>query len=535
MITPSSNSSDIDGIRSLLVSLLEEGKDTEVVELVVSILHQLKNDNARLQLRLAKLLHERLGRRSEKISTAQLRLFLEEAVRDSQDEGADGPADAELPSPLPRLKKTSKRTGRRPLPADLPREEVVLEPPADQKVCPEHGAKVCIGYERSEVLEFVPASFKVIVHARPKYACRPCEGRVVIAPPASKPIESGLPGFGLLADVVVKKYADHAPLHRMRGIYRRHGVDLPVSTLAHWVAVAADALEPIARAIRRETLTAHVVQADDTGLRVLDPAKKGGSKRGHMWCYVGDRSWVTYDYTPTWEAEGPCTFLAARRGWIQADAYKGYDRLFKGSEATAVEVGCFAHARRYFFEALETDRRAAVAIHYIGQLYGVEHEATEKRLDPDGRLALRREKSKPILEALGKWVKETMPAAPPKSPLGQGLTYTVNQWAALGKFLEDGRLELDNNACERALRTIAVGRKNWLFAGSDEGAKRAAVIYTVFGTCRVNGIDPWAYMKDVLEKLAEGWLQSRVAELLPPNWAKPTAAAPPDEDVAIPA
>jgi transposase len=400
-------------------------------------------------------------------------------------------------------------------------------------------AKACIGHETSQVLEFVPARFKVVVYARAKYACRPCEGQVVIAPVAARPFEAGLPGFGLLADVLVRKYADHAPLHRIRGMYRRLEVDLPVSTLAHWVAAGSGVLEPIARAIRRETLLAHVVQADDTGLRVLDPAKKGGSKRGHMWAYVGDRAWATYDYTPTWEAEGPCAFLAERVGWLQADAYAGYDRLFKRPGATAVEVGCFAHARRYFVEALESDRRAAVAIDLIAQLYLVEREASDRGLDPDQRRALRREKSTPILAALGTWVEKTAPAATPKSPLGKGLTYLVNQWRALQRFLTDGRLELDNNACERALRTIAIGRKNWLFAGSDEGAERAAIIYTVFGTCRLHDIDPWAYLQDVLTKLADGWLHSRLAELLPPNWAAARRAAAdsdqPAETLAIPA
>ena len=322
-------------------------------------------------------------------------------------------------------------------------------------------------------------------------------------------------------------------------MYRRLEVDLPVSTLAHWVAAGSAVLEPIARAIRRETLLSHVVQADDTGLRVLDPAKKGGSKRGHMWAYVGDRDWVTYDYTPTWEAEGPCAFLAERVGWLQADAYAGYNRLFTRPGATAVEVGCFAHARRYFVEALESDRRAAVAIDLIAQLYLVEREAGDRGLDPDQRQALRREKSTPILAVLGKWVERTTPAATPKSPLGKGLTYLVNQWQALQRFIADGRLELDNNACERALRTIAVGRKNWLFAGSDEGAERAAIIYTVFGTCRLHDIDPWAYLQDVLTKLANGWLQSRLDELLPPNWAAARRAAAdrdqPAEPLAIPA
>src|SRR5439155_754531 len=269
-----------------------------------------------------------------------------------------------------------------------------------------------------------------------------------LAIPAAKPIETGLPGFGLIADVLVKKNADHCPLHRMHGIYLRHGVDLAVSTLAGWVAGGSDLLEPIARAIRRKTLNSHVVQTDDTGLRVLDRDAPGGSKRGHIWGYLGDRRWLVFDYTPDWSAEGPATFLINRQGWLQADAYKGYDRLFSDPGSRVVEVGCFAHARRYFVDALE----------------------------------------------------------------------------------------IDNNACERALRQVAVGRKNYLFAGSDEGARRAAIIYTVFGTCRLHDVDPWAYTRDVLEKLARGWKQSRIDELLPPAWAAemtPQPDAEPDATAAL--
>lgn len=520
----STTTTDIDGIRQLLGGLLAERKDSEVVDLVVALLQQLSQDNRRLQQRLEKLLLERFVRKSEKIPAGQLRLFLEEALAQAASDPADAESaepDAKIPAPIERLKKKrSKPTGRRPFPADLPREGIVLEPSAEEQTCPLHGAKVPIGHERSEMLDWVPGHFKVLVQLRAKYACRPCQGEISIAPVALKPIDAGVPGFGLLADVLVKKYADHCPLHRIRGIYRRHGVDLPVSTLSHWVGAGSEILEPIARAIRRETLASHVVQADDTGLRVLDPAKKGGTKRGHMWSYVGDQVWVTFDYTPTWEGEGPCTFLADRHGWLQADAYAGYDRLFRGEDATAVEVGCWAHARRYYFDALPSDRRAGVALAWIGKLYEVEREAKERGLDPLGVLALRLDKSKPILETFRKWIQETWPHAPPKSPLGQALVYSANQWPALQHFLEDGRLELDNNACERALRTIAVGRKNWLFAGSDEGARRSAVIYTIVGTCRLNGVDPWEYVRDVLEKLAAGWLQSRIAELLPPNWRR---------------
>jgi transposase len=513
---------DLDAIRALLEEMLQNGKSAEIVELVIGILQKLKEQNDELNLRLAKLLRERLARKSEKIPVEQLRLVLEELTQSqAAPEISQEIPDVTLVAPPSGRVKIQPRKGRRPLPVDLLREEIIVEPAAEEMTCAQCGTgKASIGHERSEVLEFVPAHFKVVVYARAKYACRRCEGAVTIAPTAPKPIESGRPGFGLLSDVLVKKYAEHCPLHRMHDIYLRHGVDLAVSSLANWVGAGADLLEPIARAIRRRTLISHVVQADDTGLRVLDSNKADGVKRGHMWAYLGDESWLSFDYTSDWSSEGPCAFLADRRGWLQADAYAGYDRLFRGPAAKVIEVGCWAHARRYFFHALDSDQRAAVALHYIGQLFKVEQDAKALGLDVVARLARRAEHSRPILETLGMWIKDTYPAAPPKSPLGQALTYAINQWRALTRCLEDGRLELTNNACERALRQIAVGRKNWLFAGSDEGARRAAVIFTVFGTCRLHGVDPWAYTRDVLEKLVSGWRQNHIDELLPPLWAR---------------
>jgi transposase len=509
------------GIRSFLLDMLQEGRSSELVEMVLRLLSQLKSDNDRLQLQLARFMRAKFGHRSEKVPAEQLRLFLQQLsdAAPPQPPPADKPADAVVP-PLKRKPVAPGKKGRRALPANLPREEVLLEPAAAEKLCTQCGTeKHCIGHERSEVLEYVPGTFKVLVYARAKYACRGCEAGVVIAPVADKPVEGGLPGFGLMSDVFVRKYADHSPLHRIRGIYRRAGVDVAVSSLSNWVKAGAEALSPLAEAIAREVLGSHVVQADDTGLRVLDPEHPKGSRRGHMWAYVGDGRFVLFRYTPDWSAEGPCSFLRQRRGWLQADGYKGYDRLFKGPGATAVEVGCWSHARRYYFDALPKDLRAAVALDYIGKLFDVEREAKAAELNGDERLALRGEKSRPALDALREWVDKTLPAAPPKSPLGQALTYTVNQWKALTRFLEDGRLELDNNGCERALRQVAVGRKNWMFAGSDAGAERAAVMYTLIGTCRLNGVDPWAYLRDVIEKLASGWLQSRLDELLPKNWA----------------
>jgi transposase len=506
----SSLTSQIDEIKTTLATLLDADRKDEALEMFVTVLSQLATDHDRLQHQLSLLLKNRFGRKSEKIDPAQLRLFLEElrqaAARSEATTEATAPVVAHV------RRKPIERRGQRPaLPESLPREVVRLEPTEAERTCSCGEAKSCIGCETSQVLELVPAQFKVLVYERAKYACRRCEAGVVIAPAPAKPIDGGLPGFGVLADVLVKKYAEHLPLHRIREIYRRHGPEISVSTLADWVAAGAEALLPIAAEIRKRVLASYVVQADDTPLTVLDSQKPGGSKRGFMWAYLGDQSWVAYDYRPTRAASGPCAFLGLRAGWVQADAAGAFDPLF--ALGRAKEAGCWSHARRYYVEALETDRRAALAIAWIGQLFEVEREAADKTSDE--RLALRQARSRPVVEELGRWIAETSKTTPPKSPLGKALYYAAHQWTPLTRFLEDGRLELHNNACERALRRIAVGRNNWLFAGSDAGGERAAVIYTVLGTCRLRGIDPCAWVRDVLEKLASGWKQARIAELLP--------------------
>ncbi len=403
----------------------------------------------------------------------------------------------------------------------MPRDIVDLQPPEDALVCPQCGqGKRCIGHDSALTIDFEPAKIKVIETRRHKYACGACESEVVIAPKRPQVIDKGLAEAGLLAHISVSKYADHNPLNRIRRILRRSGVDLPISTLTDWVAYCGDLLEPLARRIGQLALESHLLQADDTGIKVVDKDSPNGCKRGHLWAYLGDRRWAYFDYTPTREAEGPYRYLKHREGWLQVDAYSGYDRLFRGEQATAVEVGCWAHARRYFYEVVESgDHRAAVALDKIAKLYAIERKATEQELDPEARAKLRQEESEPILNELMRWVVDTYNEEPPKSALRRGLTYTINQYQALRKFLEDGRLPLDNNDCERELRTVAVGRKNYLFAGSDAAARRSAVFYSLLGTCKHAGVEPWAYLRDVMQRIAEGWPQSRVDELLPPNWS----------------
>ena len=245
-----------------------------------------------------------------------------------------------------------------------------------------------------------------------------------------------------------------------------------------------------------------------------------------MWVYLGDSTWAAFVYTPDWKQEGPLSFLEGRVGWLLVDGYKGYDKLFTRPGATAVEVGCWSHARRYFVEALEAgDTRAALPLSLMGRLFEVEREASEQQVDEAERLRRRDTLSRPVTEQLGRWVADTYNREPPKSPLARACFYTINQWKPLSRFLEDARLPLHNNASELRLREIAVGRKNYLFAGSDAGAERAACVYTLLATCVLAGVEPWAYLRDVLEKLASGWPQRRLEELLPPMWKRAREAA----------
>ncbi len=508
---------DPQALRHVLLEVHQRGGIDLMLETVLSMISSLSGENRDLSFRLQKALKALYGRRSERISTSELQLVLQGLA--SPAEAACPPADtaAVASVPVAEIQPRKPHPGRRELPEDLPRERIVHAPEAPDLFCKRcQRPKEKIGEERSEVLEWVPGHFVVQEHAREKWACRSCGEGVVIGPVANKPIEGGLAGPGLLSQVVVSKYREHLPLNRQVQIFRRSGVDLPVSTLADWVKEAAGILEPVARSIHERVMKSHVVQVDDTGLTVLDGSHPKGSKRGHQWALVGDKVFVSYHYTPTWEQEGIQRVLKDRVGWLQADGYKGYEKLF--GEGRCVKVGCLSHARRYFVEALESgDTRAAVAVHWMNALFAVEREA--QGLTAAGILDLRQKRSKPVYEKLGDWAKAVRPSVEPSSPLGAALTYLANQWRALGRFLEDALLELSNNGCERALRGVAIGRKNWLFAGSDAAAARAATLYGVLGTAVLHGLDPWAYVRDLIEQIASGWPQRRLSELLPGPWA----------------
>lgn len=524
----------ISELKAFLLDLIRDGRGEDAVEMVLDLVLRLRDDNNAKALRIAKLLRERFGRKGERVTREQLDLFLrsvEEADR------AGLPDDVETP-PLPeapkKKKRRRKRTGRDPLPENLPRHIHVLEPPLSERTCSTClTEKTCIGHETSEVLEFVPAQFEVHEYRRQKLACRKCEDGVVIAWSADKPIERGRPGPGLLAEVVVSKYVEHQPLYRTSKRFARLGVPIADSTLMNWVAATAFMLKPIHDELRRLVLGSHVLGVDDTHIKVLDRKAEGNVKRGHIWPYVGyeggRRIRVAFHYTPDWKGSGPRGFLEKRVGYVQGDGYAGIDELFDRPDSTAIRVGCWAHGRRKVKEALDGgDLRAAVPLTFIQRLYEIERRATELALDPEGRRQFREEHAGPVLQKLKAWTAEIHAKLRPTSPLAKAVGYLVNQWSTLEVYVQDGAIPIDNNGVENLIRPVALGRKNWLFAGSDEGAERAAVLMSVVGSCQLAAVEPWAYLRDVIEKLSSGWPASRIEELLPERWRAPEPDVAPD-------
>jgi len=469
----------------------------------------------KLQHQMEQMLRYRYGQRADRIDPQQLKLFVEQQLAQA------------APQPEASAEKkvvVTRRVGhgRKPLPANLPRVIVEHDVPEAERICPKCGATGCahIGEETSEQLEYQPASLYVNLHVRHKYACiNPgCDGTVLTAEKPSQPIEKGLPGPGLLAHVAVSKYGDHLPLNRQEGIFARHGLVIPRQTQCGWMMSVGELGRPLVRLMKERVLGSKVIHTDDTPVPVQDP-KSTKTKEGRLWVYIGDarNPYIVYDYTPSHRRDGPENFLVGYKGYLQADAYRGYDRMY--APEGIVEVACWAHARRKYVEAQSSDpQRSLTAVAWIKSIYEVEHEAREKNLSPAELCVLRQLKSKPLLEKFGAWLREEQQKVLPKSPMGQAMAYTLSNWQALNRYLEDGELDPDNNAAERALRCIAVGRKNWLFAGSDRGGRAAAVLYSLIQTCKSLDIDPYGYLRDIFARIADHPM-SRLSELLPDQWA----------------
>jgi len=433
---------------------------------------------------------------------------------DARDEDG-GEAHAALTAVPAHTRRT--RGGRTPLPADLPREIVELRFAAAELCCQGcQSEKVRIGEDRTEELDYVPASIVVRVYVRPKYACRTCESGVVQAALPARPIEKGRPGPGLLAHVITSKYADHLPLYRLERICPRHGIDISRKTLSEWCGAVADLLKPVATQIAADVLSSTWVQSDDTGVDVQDRTANPQIRTGHVWTYRGADGSAFYDFTWRRNSEGPLRVLAHFRGYLQADAAPAFDDAYR--TLPIVEVGCWAHARRRFKEAVRTaPKEAAQVVVWIGELYGLERRAKQHTLDDDGRRALRQERSRPILKRLHAYLQEITVTALPKSPLGDAIGYALRQWEALTRYPEHGSLEIDNNGAENALRPLCLGRKNWLTFGSEAAAHRAMVLLTLVQTCKAHGVDPFAYLRDVTDRVSTHPM-SRIDELTPRRW-----------------
>jgi transposase len=495
----------------------------QLIRELLETLSQQIHLNAKLQHQLEQLLRQRYGRKSERVDPAQLLLFVQEILAQAEPTPQLDPVPEPAPSPSATQPQKNGH-GRKPLPASLPRKPEVHDVPPEQLPCPDCGAlRQCIGAEVREQLEYVPASLIVIEHIRPKYACPDCAANVVIAERLPEPIEKGLPGPGLMAHVITNKYADHLPLYRQEGILRRQGVEISRSTMCDWMAIAAELLAPIVKLMLAKILKSQVVQNDDTPVKVQDHDGKG-IKTGRLWASVGDHNnpYVVYHYTPDRSGAGPAAIFQGFEGYLQADAYSAYDGLY--TSGTILEVGCMMHARRKFYEARTSDPpRAHRVLAWIKLLYDVEREAKEKHAAEGyeafvaARHALRGERSRPIFQQFHDWLEAEAPKVLPKSSIGEAIHYSLNHWAALERPLDEGFLDLDNGACERALKPVALGRRNWLFAGSDRGGQTAAVLMSLCTTCKDLGIDPQAYLRDVLDRISTHPAR-RIEELLPDWW-----------------
>ena len=512
----------ISELLSELGGMLDRGRKEEVLTVFGDVVSSLLRERQRQSDQIRELLKKVYGSTSERINPNQLELALkglraEKAANEPPvDPNATIPDCPPETDPKPDPKPKSKHKGRRKLPDHLPREIVRSVPTAEQLEGKDPMRK--IKETSSEVLEYTPAQFKVIVYIRETWANN--TGDIVTAPAFDKVIEKGLAGPGLLTQVVLAKYKDHTPLNRQVGIFRRNGLELHRNTLVDWVAAVAFLLEPLAKRICTLALLAHVLQVDDTHIKTLDRNKAKNIKRARLWCLIGDKQYIAFRYTKNWEAKEAEEFLGERIGWMQGDGYKGYEKI--AEDRPILLVGCFMHFRRYFYKAFETgDARAAVMLNHIKKLYKVEDLSRKAGDSHDERLARRLEFSSPILDDIEDWIAEYKPTEPPKTPLGKALTYANNQWKLLRAIEIDGALEIDNGDVERVLRGPAMGRRNWLFAGSDEGGERTAIIMTVLETAaRQEGLDLRAYLHDVLVRISGGITVSQLDELLPENWVK---------------
>jgi transposase len=493
------------------------------LDLLKAMLLAERTESERLRQIIKELQRHRFGRRAESLPEEQLQLGLEEA----EQVAAATHAENEEKAPAERTARAARRRANRgALPAHLPRIEMVVD--VESTACGScSGPLHRIGEDIAERLDIVPAQFRVLVVRRPKYACRACEDMVVQAPAPARLIEGGLPTEATVAQVLVSKYADHLPLYRQAQIYGRHGVKLDRSTLADWVGRAGFLLRPVYERLLDRLRASTKLFADETTAPVLDPGR-GRTKTGQLFAYArDDRPWggtdppiVAYVYAPDRKAARPIAHLAGFRGILQVDGYAGYKALAEKGEVRL--AFCWSHVRRPFYELAQGGMApiASEALTRIAALYRIEDDIRGRSAEE--RRAARRQRSRPLVEALQPWLREKLSLISQKTKLAEAIRYALSRWAGLSLFLDDGRIEIDNNVVERAIRPLALNRKNALFAGSDGGAEHWAVIASLIETCKLLGVEPHGYLTDVITRIVNGHPQARLDDLIP--WAYPVTS-----------
>ena len=470
------------------------------------------------QLKLA--VHQRFGKRSEKlnIDDRQANLFDEPEVSKAEQEKVEE-ADVSLTIPT----HTRKKPGRKPLPADLPREEIIHDLSADQKQCGHCGHELHkIGEDISEQLDYIPAKLKVIRHIRYKYACRSCEGNVKSALLPKQPIAKSIATPRLLTQIIISKYQDHLPLYRQEAILKRLGIDLHRGTTSVWMIKVGQLMEPLYKRMQKQLIGSDYLHADETPVQVLRSNGKRKPSKSYMFVYcTGARSspLILYDYQSSRSGKSAKDYLEKFKGYLQTDAFSGYNIFNENKEVK--QLGCWVHVRRKFFDIVkiaQTKGLAHEAVERIAQLYQIETEADEANFSHDERKALRLKKSEPLLESFKVWLDENYVQTPPKGLLGKAMGYALNNWELLIRYLEDGKLKLDNNAVENAIRPFALGRKNWMFCGNEKGAKASAIIYSMIETSKANQIAPEKYLQYLLEKLPACKIDADYEALLPEKY-----------------
>jgi transposase len=486
---------------------------------------------AELKAAIQALLRRYYGPRSETFDPRQLLLFGQRIDQLPLDESSIA-EEAGEPLTTRRIKRRDKH-GRQQLPDSL--ERIEIEHDLDDKACPACGNERCrIGAEVSEQLEYFPASFKVLKHIRHKYACSKCDHdgydpNIEAAKKPAQPIDKGLPGPSLLAYVAVSKLGDHLPLYRLERIFERQGVHVARSTMCAWMRCTGELVQPLVDLMAERVRQSQVIHTDDTPVPIQSPGELSGSRpgkqsaakrcrQGRIWCYLGDDAnpYTVYEYTPRRSRDGPAKWLKDFKGYLQADAYGGYDGIYHAQGVT--EVACWAHARRKFYDAQDSDgKRAAEMLTLVGQLYQIEREAKEASLDEAATLALRQLRSVPVLARIKSWLDAESDVVLPRSPMATAITYAQNQWAALTTYTTQGFLAIDNNASERALKRVAIGRKNWLFAGHDAAAENHARLWSLIASAERHGVDPQRYLTSVLAKIGQT-PASELEQFLPDVW-----------------